>query len=152
MQDIHISFQQYGLFKACLPHRTTMIRWMSKALEKPAEITVRFVDEEEGKLLNETYRQKAYATNVLTWDYSQDPIVCADIAICVPVVVRQAQEQNKTFKEHLAHLLIHGVLHAQGYDHLDEQEAEEMEAKETQLMLSLKMPNPYSDRVGMVHD
>lgn len=76
----------------------------------------------------------------------------ADVAICVPVVDREAAEQNKEFRAHLAHLLIHAVLHAHGYDHVTQEEAEVMEARETELMLSLKFPNPYSDRIGMVHD
>ena len=103
-------------------------------------------------MLNRTYRHKDYATNVLTFDYTQEPTVTADIVICVPVLERQAIEQNKEFRAHLAHLLIHAVLHAHGYDHLNEEEAEEMEARETEIMLSLKFPNPYSDRIGMVHD
>ena len=125
---------------------------MKKAIEKDTEITVRFVEEEEGRELNNTYRHKDYATNVLTFDYTQDPIVTADVVICVPVLERQAKEQNKEFKHHLAHLLIHSVLHAHGYDHQNEEEAEVMEARETEIMLSLKFPNPYSDRIGMVHD
>ncbi|EJX05387.1 protein belonging to Uncharacterized protein family UPF0054, partial [gut metagenome] len=123
-----------------------------KAIEKDTEITVRFVEEEEGRELNNTYRHKDYATNVLTFDYTRDPVVTADVVICVPVLERQAKEQNKEFKHHLAHLLIHAVLHAHGYDHLNEDEAEIMEARETEIMQSLKFPNPYSDRIGMVHD
>lgn len=151
MAEFYLSTQQMSKFPQ-LPAKKTMERWMKRAVERDTEVTVRFVDEEEGRMLNRTYRHKDYATNVLTFDYTQEPIVTADIVICVPVLERQAVEQNKEFRAHLAHLLIHAVLHAHGYDHLNEEEAEEMEAKETEIMLSLKFPNPYSDRIGMVHD
>ena len=151
MSELFLSTQNMCKFPQ-LPAKRTMERWVKKAIEKDTEITVRFVEEEEGRELNNTYRHKDYATNVLTFDYTQDPIVTADVVICVPVLERQAKEQNKEFKHHLAHLLIHSVLHAHGYDHLNEEEAEVMEARETEIMLSLKFPNPYSDRIGMVHD
>ena len=151
MAEFYLSTQQMSKFPQ-LPAKKTMERWMKRAVERDTEVTVRFVDEEEGRMLNSTYRHKDYATNVLTFDYTQEPIVTADIVICVPVLERQAVEQNKEFRAHLAHLLIHAVLHAHGYDHLNEEEAEEMEARETEIMLSLKFPNPYSDRIGMVHD
>ena len=110
------------------------------------------LDQEDGYELNHSYRHRDYATNVLTFNYTTEPEVTADVAICVPVVEREAAEQNKEFRAHLAHLLIHAVLHAHGYDHVTQEEAEVMEARETELMLSLKFPNPYSDRIGMVHD
>lgn len=135
-----------------LPAKRTMQRWMSKAIERDTQVTVRFVELEEGRELNRMYRHKDYATNVLTFDYTYEPVVTADIVICVPVLEKQAREQNKTFKEHLAHLLIHAVLHAHGYDHLEEEEALEMESRETQIMLGLKFPDPYSDKIGIVHD
>lgn len=151
MSEFYLSTQQMSKFPQ-LPAKKTMERWMKSAIERDTSVTVRFVDEEEGRMLNNTYRHKDYATNVLTFDYTLEPEVTADIVICVPVLERQAAEQNKTFKAHLAHLLIHAVLHAHGYDHLNEEEAEVMEARETELMLKLKFPNPYSDRIGMVHD
>lgn len=151
MADFFLSTQQMSKFPQ-LPAKKTMERWMKAAIERDTAVTVRFVDEEEGRMLNNTYRHKDYATNVLTFDYTKEPEVTADIVICVPVLERQAIEQNKTFKAHLAHLLIHAVLHAHGYDHLNEEEAEVMEARETELMLGLRFPNPYSDRIGMVHD
>ena len=150
--DVVIHFQQLSRFANRLPARSTMIRWMREASERGAEITVRFVDEEEGRMLNSTYRHRDYATNVLTFDYAREPVVMADIALCIPVLEREAREQNKTLREHLAHLLIHGVLHAHGYDHLNEEEAEVMEARETEIMQKLGFPNPYGDRIGMVHD
>ncbi len=112
--------------------------------EHDAEITVRIVQADEAQELNKSYRQKDYATNVLTFDYSQAPIVCADLVICAEVVEREAKEQGKTLQAHYAHLLVHGCLHAQGYDHeLGEAEAEEMEALETQIMHKLGFDNPY---------
>lgn len=148
-----LHLQQVGLFKG-LPSRARMARWMRAALERDGEFTVRFVDEEEGRMLNNQYRHKDYATNVLTFEYPQAPdgSVMSDIVICPAVLERQAIEQNKPFVDHLAHLLVHGVLHAQGYDHLNEEEAEEMEGRETEILMGLGFPNPYSDRNGMVHD
>ena len=138
MHELTLHLQQAGLFKDKLPHRSTMARWIRAALELDGEFTVRFVDEEEGRELNHQFPRKDYATNVLTFDYQREPVVMA--------------EQQKPLRDHLAHLLIHGVLHAQGYDHLDDEEAEVMEARETEIMESLGFPNPYSDRIGMVHD
>lgn len=148
--ELTLHLQQAGLFK--LPGRPRMARWMRAALERDGEFTVRFVDEEEGRELNSQYRRKDYATNVLTFDYTREPVVTADIVICPAVLERQAREQDKPFVDHLAHLLVHGVLHAQGYDHLNEEEAEVMESRETEILTGLGFPNPYSDRVGMVHD
>ena len=152
MHELTLHLQQAGLFKDKLPHRSTMARWIRAALELDGEFTVRFVDEEEGRELNHQFRRKDYVTNVLTFDYQREPVVMADIVICPAVLERQAAEQQKPLRDHLAHLLIHGVLHAQGYDHLDDEEAEVMEARETEIMESLGFPNPYSDRIGMVHD
>ena len=152
MPELTLHLQQASLFKDKLPHRSTMARLMRAALERDGEFTVRFVDEEEGRALNSQYRHKDYATNVLTFDYTREPVVTADIVICPAVLERQAKEQNKPLRDHLAHLLVHGVLHAQGYDHLNDEEAEVMEAKETEILTGLGFPNPYSDRIGMVHD
>lgn len=149
--EVKFSFQNAAAFPQ-LPSRSVMVRWMTRACELPTMMTVRFVDLDEGYELNHSYRHRDYATNVLTFNYTTEPEVTADVAICVPVVEREAQEQNKEFRAHLAHLLIHAVLHAHGYDHITQAEAEVMEARETELMLSLKFPNPYSDRIGMVHD
>lgn len=150
--ELTLHLQQAAMFRDQLPDRKVMARWMRAALEHPGEFTVRFVDEEEGRMLNSQYRGKDYATNVLTFDYTREPVVTADIVICPAVLERQAAEQEKPFRDHLAHLLVHGVLHAEGYDHLDDEEAEEMEARETEILTGLGFPNPYSDRIGMVHD
>ena len=124
--------------------RHQVAKYLRHSLQNPAEMTVRIVQADEAQELNKSYRQKDYATNVLTFDYSQEPIVCADLVICAEVVEREAKEQGKTLQAHYAHLLVHGCLHAQGYDHeLGEAEAEEMEALEIQIMQKLGFDNPY---------
>ncbi|MBH1979809.1 MAG: rRNA maturation RNase YbeY [Comamonadaceae bacterium] len=137
-------FDDVAAHRAALPrHKVT--RWIRHALALDAEITVRIVDEEEGRQLNRDYRHKDYATNVLTFDYAQEPLVLADLVLCAPVVKREAREQNKTLEEHYAHLLVHGTLHAQGWDHeTSEQDAQEMEAYETAILLELGFANPYA--------
>jgi len=113
-------------------------------LADDAEITVRIVGEEEGRALNKSYRKKDYATNVLTFDYAQEPVVMADLVLCAPVVAREAKEQGKTLAAHYAHLLVHGTLHAQGWDHeTSVADAEEMEAYEIAILAGLGLKNPY---------
>ena len=132
-----------ALHRAALP-RHSVTRWIRHALQSDAEITVRIVDAEEGQALNRDYRQKDYATNVLTFDYTSAPLVTADLVLCAPVVEREAQDNNKTLQAHYAHLLVHGTLHAQGYDHeTSEQDAQEMEALEIRLLGALGFDNPY---------
>lgn len=129
---------------AALP-RHKVARWIRHALALDAEITVRIVGENEGRQLNRDYRQKDYATNVLTFDYAQEPVVSADLVLCAPVVAREAAEQNKPLAEHYAHLLVHGALHAQGWDHeTSEQDAQEMEAYETDILRGLGFADPYA--------
>ena len=129
--------------RAALP-RHSVARWIRHALERDAEITVRIVDAEEGQALNRDYRQRDYATNVLTFDYTQEPVVTADLVLCAPVVAREAKENKKTLQAHYAHLLVHGTLHAQGYDHeTGAQDAEAMEALEIQVLAGLGFSNPY---------
>ena len=129
--------------RAQLP-RHKVARWIRHALAMDAEITVRIVGAEEGQQLNRDYRHKDYATNVLTFDYQQEPTVAADLVLCAPVVEREAREQNKTLEEHYAHLLVHGTLHAQGWDHeASERDALAMEAAEILLLGALGYPNPY---------
>ena len=129
--------------RAELP-RHKVARWIRAALDVPGEITVRIVGVEEGQALNRDYRQRDYATNVLTFDYSHAPVVVADLVLCAPVVQREAKEQRVTLEAHYAHLLVHGTLHAQGHDHEDEIEACEMEKRESGLMLSLGFADPYA--------
>ena len=137
-------FDDVAAHRAALPrHKVT--RWIRHALALDAEITVRIVDEEEGRQLNRDYRHKDYATNVLTFDYAQEPLVLADLVLCAPVVKREAREQNKTLEEHYAHLLVHGTLHAQGWDHeTSAADADEMEAYETAILQELGFADPYA--------
>ena len=130
------------LHRAALP-RHKVIKWIRHALQDDAEITVRIVDAEEGQALNRDYRKKDYATNVLTFDYTQEPIVTADLVLCAPVVAKEAKEQNKTLEEHYAHLLVHGALHAQGWDHEEDEDAQVMELRESEIMARLGFDNPY---------
>ncbi len=133
-----------ALHRAALP-RHSVSRWIRHALELDGEITVRIVDTEEGQTLNRDYRKKDYATNVLTFDYTQEPVVTADLVLCAPVVAREAAENGKTLQAHYAHLLVHGTLHAQGYDHeTSPEDADAMEALETQILAGLGIANPYS--------
>lgn len=127
--------------------RSMVRRWVQAALFAPAEFAIRFVDAEEGRVLNRDYRGKDYATNVLTFAYTEDEAAettQADIILCTDVLQREAAEQKKTLEEHVAHLVVHGVLHAQGYDHEDKEEAEEMETLEVEILDALGYPNPYA--------
>jgi probable rRNA maturation factor len=123
--------------------------WVRAALnvdgKRGGQITVRFVDTEEGQLLNKDFRHKDYATNVLSFPYETDPIVCGDLVICAPVVEREASEQDKAQEAHYAHLVVHGVLHLQGYDHeTGKKAALEMESRECMILSALGYDNPYS--------
>lgn len=129
--------------RAAMP-RHKVARWIRAALDLPGEITVRIVGAQEGQALNRNFRGKDYATNVLTFDYAQTPVVMADLVLCASVVASEAKAQNKTLQAHYAHLLIHGALHAQGYDHETSQaDANEMETLEMFLMAALGLPCPY---------
>jgi probable rRNA maturation factor len=134
----------YPSHKAVLP-RGTVARWIKASLFADAELTIRFVGEDEGRTLNRTYRQKDYATNVLTFAYaeSEDDPVAGDLILCCPVVEKEAAEQGKPLAAHYAHLIVHGTLHAQGYDHEDDTEAAEMESIETDIMRALGFSDPY---------
>jgi probable rRNA maturation factor len=140
---------QFGRFADVARHRAALprhqvVRWIRHALERDAEITVRIVDAEEGRALNHSYRKKDYATNVLTFDYAQEPVVAADLVLCAPVIAKEARENGKTLRAHYAHLLVHGALHAQGWDHeTSEQDADAMEAREVQILAGLGIKSPY---------
>ena len=140
---------QFGTFAGAGVHKAILSparvrKWVGMALAGPGEIAVRIVGSSEGQALNRQYRGKDYATNVLTFDYAREPVVSADLVLCAPVVEREAKEQGKTLEAHYAHLLVHGTLHAQGYDHeTGERDALEMEALEILLLGALGFPNPY---------
>ena len=126
--------------------RHRVARWIRAALDVPAAITVRIVDAEEGLALNRDFRAQDHATNVLTFDYEREPMVVADLILCAPVVAREARQQRIALADHYAHLLVHGTLHAQGWDHLEDADAEAMEARETAVLLSLGLQDPYRRR------
>ena len=130
--------------------RPAIRKWIQAALFAPAELTIRFVDADEGRALNKQYRGKDYATNVLTFAYNegeeldQDAPTQADIILCTDVLEKEAAEQKKSVEEHTAHLVVHGVLHAQGYDHEDDEEAAEMEQLERYILAALGYPDRYA--------
>jgi probable rRNA maturation factor len=136
-----------------LPSAAQFRAWCELALRQrtaDSELTIRLVDEAEGRELNHCYRQRDYATNVLSFpaDVPEgilDIPLLGDLVICVPVVEREAREQGKTLEAHWAHLVIHGCLHLLGYDHILDAEAEEMEALERTLLAELGHPDPYAD-------
>ena len=135
---------QAARHRAALP-RHFVARCIRHALSEDAEITVRIVNLDEGQALNHSYRNKDYATNVLTFDYAQAPVVIADIVLCAPVVAEEAKAQGKTLQAHYAHLLVHGTLHAQGWDHeTSAKDAQEMEAYEVDTLARLGFKNPYA--------
>jgi len=143
LPDLRLSLQFSDASHRALLPRHRVARWIRHALAVDGEITVRIVGEAEGRQLNRSYRAKDYATNVLTFDYDDDPVVLADLVLCAPVVEREAVEQGKSLEAHYAHLVVHGVLHAQGWDHENAREARRMEAKETALLLRLGYDDPY---------
>ncbi len=134
---------QYVSESANLPTRPQWRRWIKAALQRDVSLALRIVDEAEGRELNKAYRGRDYATNVLTFVYDEDDHLSGDVVICAPVVEHEAAEQGKDLLTHYAHLAIHAALHMQGYDHEVDDEAEEMEALETTLMLKLGYPDPY---------
>lgn len=142
---------------ANLPDQQLLERWVSAAvgaLRAEAEVSLVIVDEAQGRELNQAYRHKDYATNVLSFPADLPPELglplLGDIVMCAPVVAREAEEQDKTLEAHWAHMVVHGTLHLLGYDHMEEDEAEAMEALETTIILGLGYPAPYADRDSSV--
>ncbi|GCL65694.1 endoribonuclease YbeY [Rubrivivax pictus] len=142
--DLQLSLQFADPTLRPLLPRHSVQRWLCAALDAPAEITVRFVADEEGRQLNHDFRAKDHATNVLTFDYQHAPVVVADLVLATGVLQREAAELGLPVADHAAHLLVHGALHAQGLDHEDDAEAEAMEARETAILLGLGLHDPYA--------
>ncbi|MBL8360453.1 MAG: rRNA maturation RNase YbeY [Rubrivivax sp.] len=129
--------------RALLP-RHRVARWVRRALEgADAQITVRIVGEDEARALNRGYRRRDHATNVLTFDYQREPLVVADLVLCAPVLQAEAQAAGVPLQAHYAHLLVHGTLHALGYDHERVRDAKVMEARESALLQALGFADPY---------
>jgi probable rRNA maturation factor len=148
--SLSLSLQFGDAQHRALLKRVLLKRWVTAALlggtdsaVTQAQITLRFVSEAEGRELNQQYRGKDYATNVLTFDYALSPVLMADIVICSSVIAHEADEQNKTLLAHYAHMIIHGVLHACGHDHVRAKEAKKMESLEVQHLCHLGFANPY---------
>ena len=142
---------QYACSADWLPEEAEITRWAETALQDQSvesELGVRLVDEEEGKQLNQQWRQGKTATNVLSFpadiELDFEPRLLGDVVICIPVIEREALAQGKTPINHLAHMVIHGTLHLIGYDHIEDKQAEHMEAMEIQLLKSLNIDNPYN--------
>ena len=134
---------QYACKDAALPLRGEVRRWVRAAAPVAAELAVRFVDAAEGRALNAQYRGKDYATNVLTFVYAQQPALSGDLVLCLPVVLREARDQGKPVAAHFAHMVVHGMLHLQGYDHERAAEARIMEDREREILARLGYPDPY---------
>lgn len=134
---------QYATQASQVPTKQQLRRWVRAAVRVETEVTIRFVDADEGRALNSAYRGKDYATNVLTFPLTEEPQLMGDIIICVPVVESEAHAQQKSLEAHYAHLTVHGVLHLHGYDHETEPQAELMESLEVTILKKLGYANPY---------
>jgi probable rRNA maturation factor len=145
---LQLSLQFADATHRLLLPRHRVQRWIRHALAVPAQLTVRIVGEAEGRALNRDYRGRDYATNVLTFDYERTPLLLADLVLCAPVLAREAAELRRELPAHYAHLLVHGTLHAQGWDHEVAAEAERMEAEETRLLRELGFDDPYAGDMG----
>ncbi|HIE91311.1 MAG TPA: rRNA maturation RNase YbeY [Methylophilaceae bacterium] len=142
MPNIQFNFQNASDL-GNLPTKSQFRKWAKATLRVDTEMTIRIVDEAEGRALNLAYRGKDYATNVLSFPLTEEPCLVGDIIICAPVVIREAKEQHKTVEAHFAHLAVHGTLHLHGYDHLNDDQAGLMESIEVSTLLNLGYPNPY---------
>ena len=144
--DLQLTLQWADARHRALLPRHWLARWLRAALDVPALITVRVVGAEEGLALNLDYRGENHATNVITFDYERAPTVSADLVLCAPVVAQEARELGIDVAAHYAHLLVHGALHAQGFDHLKRKDALVMEAREVVILAALGFANPYAQR------
>jgi probable rRNA maturation factor len=143
--QLSLSIQLGHEIKTLPAQRAQIRRWVYAGLGADAQLALRFVGASEGLQLNLEFRDQDHPTNVLTFTYETAP-ASADIVICLPVVTQESIEQGKPFLHHLAHLIVHGVLHAQGWDHEDDQSANLMERQETRLLARFGIPDPYTDR------
>ena len=135
---------QYAVAATPLPAASALRRWGRAALDRDAAVTVRFVGVREGQTLNAVFRGKDYATNVLTFVYDEVTPLAGDIVLCAPVVRREAKAEGKTLADHCAHLVVHGMLHLQGFDHHTPRAARSMEARERAILATLRVPDPYA--------
>ena len=142
MPQIKISLQNASAAEQ-VPSKAQFKKWAKAALRVDTEVTIRIVDEAEGRALNSIYRGKDYATNVLTFPLTEEPYLMGDIVLCAPIVMAEATAQHKTLEAHYAHLTVHGVLHLHGYDHETEPQAELMEGLEISILAKLGYANPY---------
>ena len=142
-QRLNLSVQ-YACNRDGLPLRAHFVRWARAALVGGGEITIRLVEADEGQALNKEYRGKDYATNVLSFPYDSEPVVMGDLVICPGVVAREAAEQGKPLAAHYAHLTVHGMLHLQGWDHDNDDDAQDMEDEERKILAALGYPDPYA--------
>ena len=141
---LRLSLQFADARHRALLSRVDVARWLRAALTVPAEITVRIVDEAEGLGLNRAFRGQGHATNVLTFPYATEPVLRADLVLCAPIVEQEAKTQLIALAAHYAHLLVHGALHAQGFDHEAEDDATRMERRETEILGGLGVDDPYA--------
>jgi probable rRNA maturation factor len=124
--------------------RADFVRWARAALSGGGQVTIRLVEADEGRTLNNEYRGKDYATNVLSFPYDNEPLIVGDLVVCPEVVAREAGEQDKPLAAHYAHLVVHGMLHLQGWDHDNDDDAEAMENEEKRILAALGYPDPYA--------
>ena len=137
---------QYAVKTSDLPSRGQFRRWARAALTRDARITVRIVGSREARALNRRFRHKDRATNVLSFTLQDAPRLEGDLALCAPLIAHEARTQRKAKTAHYAHLLVHGVLHLQGYDHDTERQARRMEHRETRIVTGLGFPDPYQEQ------
>jgi probable rRNA maturation factor len=152
LKPLQLSLQFADKTHRDLLPRGQVQRWLRAALDQAAQITVRIVGSDEGRALNRDYRQKDYATNVLTFDYEREPAVVADLVLCAPVVAEEALAQGIDLQAHYAHLLVHGALHARGFDHITKAQAKVMQPMETEVLVRLGFDDPYRRAAASVKE
>lgn len=146
LQPTFILSVQYAMAADGLPSRQRMRSWAKAALQTDAQVTIRLVGASEGRTLNREYRGKDYATNVLTFSYPDIELLTGDVVLCAPVIAKEAHAQGKAIDAHYAHLVVHGMLHLQGYDHENNADAGVMEALEAEIVVRLGYAHPYGEQ------